>query len=66
LGKEAVVVYTAASGRYSAYGGSQYNTDIDPDITLANDFLVGGGAANEADGRMEYTVNGLARFNALN
>jgi hypothetical protein len=63
LGLDAVVVYTPTTGKYSAYEGTAYNTATNPDITLANSFLLF--AVNAAEGgKAKLTFDGQARLAA--
>lgn len=66
LGAQAVILYNATTGKYSAKEGAAYNTSYEPDITLTGDFLTFGAVALEADGRITMHVDGWTRFKALN
>lgn len=66
IGGPAVVCYVTATGKYFAWGGADYNTTHEPDITLSLDFLTFKDVALEADHRAILQVDGTARLLGLN
>jgi hypothetical protein len=66
LGAECVVVYNTTTLKYTAYEGTQYNTDYDPDITLTLNFLTFTTAAVESDNRAVMQIDGNARLLSFN
>jgi len=65
LGADCVVVYTAATGKYSFWEEAGYNAMREPNITLASSFAVCADESAEADGRGKIRLDGVARLAAL-
>jgi hypothetical protein len=65
VGVDMVIKYTVATDKYTAYQGALYNTDFNPDITLAGAFCVGLAAAEESDYRGKFAISGSAHLAAL-
>jgi len=66
LGLDAVVYFDySGGGKYRAIEEGWYNSQKEPDITLANSFLLFKQNSADADGRAKLEFNGRARFAAL-